>query len=256
MGKASSAKKVSRAARAGGGSSSRQPRSLLFPGVVMLVLVLGVSLVVYSRDLRNSEDVGGIPQLGDHIHTAYGVSVCGTFREPIPEFESAIGVHTHGDGVMHIHPFSQLGVGANATLERFLKDARTGNPPQNVSISDTELVYGGETVTEGKTVCEGVNEPELRVAYWENVADEASQPVITTGDFGGRRLSTDGAGITIFYGDPKADIPKPPTAADLKALGAVDGAQVPTKAGETTTTVAVKAPTTTVAEGSPGTTAG
>lgn len=256
MGKASSAKKVSRAARAGGSSSSRQPRSLLFPSVLILVVVLGVSLVTYSRDLRNSQDMGGTPQLGEHIHTAYGVNVCGTFREPIPEFESTIGVHTHGDGVMHIHPFSPLGVGANATLERFLKDARTGNPPQNVSISDTELVYGGETVVEGKTVCEGVTKPELRMAYWENVADEASQPVITTGDFGGRRLSNDGGGITIFYGDPKADIPKPPTAADLEALGAADGAQVPPKAGGTTTTVAANAPTATVGEGSPGTTAG
>ena len=244
MGKASSAKKVSRAARAGGISSSRQPRSLLFPSVLILVVVLGVSLVTYSRDLRNSQDMGGAPQLGKHIHTAYGINVCGEFREAIPEFESKIGVHTHGDGVIHLHPFSSLGVGANATFERFLDDARTGNPPQNVSISDSKLVYGGETVEEGKTICEGVTNPELRMAYWENVSDEAAQPVITTGDFGNRRLSDDGGGITIFYGDSKADIPKPPTAADLEALGAADGAQVPDSSGETTTTVAPQAPST------------
>ena len=42
MGKASSSKKVARAARAGGRVSSGQPRSLLFPGVLTLIVVLGI----------------------------------------------------------------------------------------------------------------------------------------------------------------------------------------------------------------------
>ena len=53
------------------------------------------------------------------------------------------------------------------------------------------------------------------MAYWENVQDEASEPEVTTGDFTDIRLTTNGAGITIFYGDPDADIPKPPNAAQL-----------------------------------------
>lgn len=223
MGKVSSAKKVARAARAGGRVSSGQPRGLLFPGVLALIAVLGITLVVYARNDRNSQDLGGPPQLGDHIHVAYGINICGEFANPIPEFESDIGIHTHGDGVMHIHPFSSLGAGANATLGRFLKDAREGQPPVDVSISDTKLVFAGETFEEGEAECDGVDDPELRVAYWKDVADTEAAPVITTGGFADLRLTADGSGMTIFYGDPKAQIPLPPTAANLEALGAVDG---------------------------------
>ena len=248
MGKASSAKKVARAARTGGRVSSGQPRSLLFPSVITLVLILGVSLVVYARHDRNKEDLGGTPQLGEHIHQAIAFNVCGDFLPDIPTFESQIGIHTHGDGVMHIHPFSQLGVGANATLGRFLKDAKDeGN--QDVSLSNSTLKLNGEEAKEGKTKCKGVSDPQLRVAYWKNVQDEASKPTVTTGGFDDLRLTTDGAGFTVFYGDPDADIPKPPNAANLTALGAADGAQTPDEKGSTTTSTAPaeESTTTTVA---------
>src|SRR3546814_803057 len=91
MGKASSAKKVARAARAGGRVSSGQPRSLLFPATLTVVAVLGVSLVVYARAERLAEDREAFPQLGDHIHAAYGVNVCGEFQGVVPEFMTQLG---------------------------------------------------------------------------------------------------------------------------------------------------------------------
>jgi hypothetical protein len=226
MGKASSSKKVARAARAGGRVSAGQPRSLLFPGVILAIIVLGIGLVTYAYNDRNSEDVGGPPQINeDHFHTAYGVNVCGEWKDPIPTFESAIGIHTHGDGVIHIHPFSELGVGANATLGRFFADAReAADAPQDVSVSDSKLTYLGEKVQEGKTKCKGVTDPVLRMAYWSDVETTDKDPKITTGDFGDLRLNETGGGVTLYYGDKKADIPKPPAAANLNELGAVDSA--------------------------------
>src|SRR3546814_4835886 len=100
MGKASSAKKVARAARAGGRTSAREPRSLLFPASLVIVVLLGVSLVVYARAERRAEDLAAFPQLGDHIHTALGVNVCGEFKGPLPEFATQIGIHTHSDGTI------------------------------------------------------------------------------------------------------------------------------------------------------------
>lgn len=249
MGKASSSKKVARAARAGGRVSSGQPRSLLFPGVLALVVVLGISLVVYARNDRNSEDIGGVPQLGDHIHQAFGINVCGDFAQNLPEFQSNIGIHTHGDGVLHIHPHSQLGVGSNATLGRFFDNA-ADEGGLDVSLTDTKLVFLGATFEEGETECEGVDDPVLRMAYWESVADPDALPEVTSGGFGDKLLTANGAGITIFYGDPDADIPMPPTASELATLGAIDGGSTienpetpqttstTTAAGETTTTVA------------------
>ncbi|MDP1819878.1 MAG: hypothetical protein Q8K58_08325 [Acidimicrobiales bacterium] len=235
MGKASSAKKVARAARAGGRVSSGQPRSVLFPSVLTLVILLGVALVVYARDDRRNDDLGGVPQLGDHIHQAFAVNACGQFLQDIPEFESPIGIHTHGDGVIHLHPFSQLGVGANATLDRYIEDARDDGGLE-IELSNTKLEYLGETYEEDDTECEGIDDPVLRVAYWEDVQDEASDPEVVTGDFGDLRLTDDGAGITIFYGDEDGDIPKPPNAEQLSELGAADGGQVPDEEGNTTTT--------------------
>lgn len=254
MGKASSSKKVARAARAGGRVSSGQSRSLLFPGVLSLVVLLGLVLVVYARQDRLDQDLGGVPQIGDHIHQAFGVYVCDKWTVDIPEFESSVGLHTHGDGVLHLHPFSQLGAGANATLDRVFKDARN-NGGLDLSLSDTKITYLGESFREGDTECEGVKDPVLRMAYWPNVQDEASQPEITTGDFGSRRLTEDGAGITIYYGDPDAEIPKPLAASNLAALGAADGGQVPEPGAETTTTAGDGTPPTTAADSSTTTTA-
>jgi hypothetical protein len=239
MGKASSSKKIARAARAGGRVSSGQPRSLLFPGVLALVIILGTSLVVYAREDRRSEDLGGVPQIGDHIHQALGVYACGEWLPDLPEFETPVGIHTHADGVIHIHPFSQLGVGANATLGRYFEDARDDGG-LDVSVSSSEISYLDRTFEEGETTCEGVDDPQVRMAYWSNVqADDGADPVITTGDFNDLRLTENGAGMTIFYGDPSADIPKPPHASNLAALGAIDGGdQLPDpEVGNTTTSL-------------------
>jgi hypothetical protein len=256
MGKASSTKKVQRAARAGGRVSSGQPRSLLFPGVLTAIVVLGISLVVYARNDRLQDDLGGIPQLQDHIHQAFGVNVCGEWKADIPEFESPVGIHTHGDGVLHIHPFSQLGVGKNATLDRYFKNARDDGG-LDVAVSDDKVDYLDEDIEEGKTKCEGVDDPVWRMAYWADASDAAAPPEVTTGDFGEKRLTKDGAAITLFYGDPDADIPQPPSAANLAALGAADGP--PTleepEDGATTTSSTVPGETTTTAAGDTTTTA-
>ena len=257
MGKASSSKKVARAARAGGGVSAGQPRSLLFPGVLALIVVLGVSLVVYARQDRIDNEDSGVPQLGDHIHQAFGISTCnGEFSTIIPEFESEVGIHTHGDGVLHIHPFSQLGVGSNATLGRFFEDAREEGGV-DISVSDTKLTVLGDTFEEGDSeVCDGVDNPVLRMAYWEDVQDESSLPEITTGDFNDLRLTTNGAGITLFFGDEDATSPRPPAGSNLAALGAADG---PTsleepETAQTTTSTTVPGATTTTAPGATTTT--
>ncbi len=256
MGKASSSKKVARAARAGGRVSSGQPRGLLFPGILTLIVVLGVALIVYARNERSNEDLGGVPQLSDHIHQALAVNICGTEQPVVPEWEpSPIGIHTHGDGVMHIHPFSQLGVGFNATLGRFIESARTEGG-LDFALSDSKLEYLDETYEEGKAECEGVEDPVLRLAYWENVQDEESLPEIVTGEFGERRLTENGGGFTIFYGDPDADIPKPSNAEQLTELGAADGPSTlpDPEVANTTTSSSVSGNSTTTTTAAGGTT--
>lgn len=247
MGKASSAKKVARAARAGGRVSSGQPRSLLFPGVLVAVVVLGLSLVVYAREDRRNDDLGGPPQIGDHFHTALGFNVCGEFLGNLPEFEGGIGLNTHADGLVHLEPASELATGSNATLGAYFGNAVDRGV--EVGIDDDSLEFLGTTYEEGKTECEGVEDPQLRMGYWADGSDPAALPAATSGNFGDRHLGNGGA-ITIYFGDPDGDIPLPPSAADLAAVGA----QAPADASTTTTIAPGDTTSTTSGEPSESTT--
>ncbi|MEY2570167.1 MAG: hypothetical protein QOE63_517, partial [Acidimicrobiaceae bacterium] len=83
MGKASSAKKVARAARAGGSRRSGQRRALGFPLAVGTVIVLGLLLVVFARNERTANarplvNTGAAGVSGDHWHEPYSIYTCVT----------------------------------------------------------------------------------------------------------------------------------------------------------------------------------
>jgi hypothetical protein len=252
MGKASSSKKVARAARAGGRTAGSKQRNLLFPGVIGVIMVLGVALVAFAANDRKSEtDVA--PVLGDHWHAAVGFYICDQFEPDIAEFESRVGIHTHGDGVIHIHPSSAAGAGENATLGTFLEDTDVDLSDNELTIGTNELPDGKQTWKEGEDQCDG-KDAELVVAKWDDVSDENAKPALITGGLADIRFRGDGEGYTIaFMPEGDTDIPKPPTAANLAELGAVDAGAQP---GSTTTTAAGGATTTTAAGGGTTTTAG
>jgi len=117
--------------RAHGRRRQRRGGATWFYGAVALVVVVGVALIVVSRS--STADVPPQPgnpstgEPGDHWHASIAANVCGEWISNPPEFETAadnanvrVGVHTHGDGFMHIHPFTKSEGGENATVGRFL----------------------------------------------------------------------------------------------------------------------------------------
>jgi plastocyanin len=63
------------------------------------------------------------PINGDHWHATYQIIICGERQPNIPEFEAAAGSPgTHGDGVMHQHPFTPSGEGQGSNLANFFKE--------------------------------------------------------------------------------------------------------------------------------------
>src|SRR5262245_1295741 len=252
MGKASSAKKVARAARAGGRSSAGRQRNLLFPGVIGAIVLLGSALVWYAADDRK-DDTSIPPVIGDHWHAAFGIYVCGEWQPDIPEFEATTGLHTHGDGVIHIHPFSQSGAGENATLGTFLEDTDVKLSDSELTIGKNELPDGAKTWKEGDDKCDG-KAGELVVAQWEDVSDESAKPALLTSGLRDIRFRGDGEGYTIaFVPEGETDIPRPPSAANLAELGAADAGAPPgggttTAPGGATTTAPGGATTTTTGE--------
>jgi hypothetical protein len=114
----------------------RKPRrkgsSRWFYALLATIIVLGVAGVIFLRPDTSAANVAPAPSdpatgaPGDHWHTAFGVNICGQWLANPPTFETStsnpnvrVGIHTHGDGYIHIHPFTRSEGGHNATLGRF-----------------------------------------------------------------------------------------------------------------------------------------
>jgi hypothetical protein len=226
MGKASSNKKVARAAKAGGGRArAAGERNILFPVALAVVVILGVLLVVYAREERTAEALDAPLAFEDHWHSAYGIYVCDTFEPDLPEFTAPQngGNHTHGDGLIHVHPFSPARSGENATLVNWFRDAGAvlGGGDE---LSDDRLgVPGGETYVEGEDTCDGLDgDPIVQVAVWDSAfaASEGEDPDrVITEDFGSIRFDDDGMAYTIAFAPEGAELPAPPSLDDLASVG-------------------------------------
>jgi plastocyanin len=85
------------------------------PVAVIIVAVFGIlGLLFITRSAT------GAPRIGqDHWHAAYSIYVCGDKQPNAPTWES--GVHTHGDGIMHIHPFQSFEEGAGSRMVKWFE---------------------------------------------------------------------------------------------------------------------------------------
>ena len=111
---------------------SRKGSSRWFYGLLATIVALGVAGVVFLRPSSGNALVAPSPgdpttgAPGDHWHTAFGVNICGQWLANPPTFETAadnpnvrVGIHTHGDGYIHIHPYTASEGGHHATVGRF-----------------------------------------------------------------------------------------------------------------------------------------
>ena len=143
VGKASSQKKVARAATTGGGRTTGAKRPMGWYSTMGAVVLLGLFLVGFSRNQELTKGQVATktpPRLNaDHWHSAFSVYLCDHFAPNLPLFESVDGVHTHGDGVIHIHPYTTKAAGTNATLGFFVHAA-----PGDFKLSSTELKFAND----------------------------------------------------------------------------------------------------------------
>jgi len=128
MGKASSSKKVARAAGIGGGRTNRGKAPVLWYSTLVLILLAGVGLTSFSRDQRLDE-LGSPtskeePRPGTHWHVALGVRVCDQWLEPLRSEADNNGIHTHGDGLIHVEPNLASVSGSRAVFERFAETVK------------------------------------------------------------------------------------------------------------------------------------
>lgn len=245
MGKASSAKKVARAARTGGGRTRRGSTSWAWPSLMALVVVLGTAGIVYSRDQRQPDNTRPLPsgagRTGDHWHAAIGFDICGTLSPPLPQPDVPAGLHTHGDGLIHIEPTDFRSSGKRARLEVLFESVNTTASATQLKLPDQEVRRNGERCEEGPA--------EVQMKVWDS-RDPADTGRLVEGNPSEFRPQ-DGMLITIAFLPPGADIPRPPSVAQLEeAMAPTDptastSSTVPGPAATTTTVADPNAPTST-----------
>jgi hypothetical protein len=240
----SSAKKVARLASRGKGKKVRFQGGSVFPIAVALVVVLGLLAIVYGRQTRPSSG-SGVPRVNDgvnidsHWHAAFGIYICDTFQPKIigtleeKGIDSTgqevllndkfriLGIHSHGDGIIHYHPASTKSSGNRAKLGVFLDS-------YNIKLTDTDLIMpkeqGGEKWSTKSTKCNG-KPTQLITRVWDHYNDPKTFHDVVT-DFNNIRLTNDGMVFVVAFVPKGTDIPMPDWASQLPTLGAADGGAV------------------------------
>ncbi len=207
MARSAAAKKVAKAASTGaGGKGAASERKVLFPAAMTLVALLGVVLVLVARDQRADLAPVGDPGLEDHWHSAYNFFVCDEVDPTVFENDSEddrTGIHTHGDGLIHIHPFVSTVTGQYATLGAFFDENETAFDDDEVELPS------GPLLEESSFSC-GDGNAEIRVLKWNQLT--AEKPVVYTEDLRDVRLNEDGQLLMFAIVDESydsADIPRP-----------------------------------------------
>jgi hypothetical protein len=260
VGKASSAKKIATTAEKARAQRVRPSRGRVFPVALAAALVLGLLLVGWSRNSARAianvaPKASAGTTLGDHWHVAFGVYNCDKWvgniakvNEPtdtatgLPDDAYKVtGIHSHGDGVIHVHPFGSQGAGKKAKLGTYFKMV-------GVKVSDTklELPEGLGTMTNGDKC--GDKEGKLKLLIWDK-ADSTDEPAKNVTEFSEARFKKDGMAMALVFVPEDTDVKtlKPPTATNLAELGAKDGGSTPPASVAVDTSTTVTGATTTIA---------
>ena len=226
MGKASSAKKIASAEKAVFASGPTERRQLGYPAAVALVIVLGLALVVFARATRDAE---ASPTLQDHWHAAYGVYDCVTdsFLTPFQSEFDPEGIHSHQDGLIHIHPFTSSVTGKEAKLGVFLN-------AMGASLSKDGLELPGGANFDSGAQCDG-EQAVMQVVRWEDAFVGGAPTNIFLEDLEDVRVLNDREAYTIARAPIGYEIPLPNSVGNLE--GVLGGRSGPGIAPPNTTNV-------------------
>lgn len=166
------------------------------------VVILLSALMLCTRGIAAEASVG--PKLGDHWHMAFGVWNCGKWERSPAAGDDPIGIHTHGDGLIHLHPFVSAAAGANAVFGKFLN-------VEKIKVTSTELDFNGKTLKAG-TTCQG-KKATVRTLWWDNRNTKVPK-VITTDP--SKIALRDQAIVVLAFGPDDASVGFPPSLAELE----------------------------------------
>ena len=184
---------------------------------MLLVVLLGVVLILVARNERSANAPAGPPRLGDHWHSLYAIYDCDDFiLDPYPnDVDDRSGIHTHGDGLIHIHPFHTGVTGQFATMGAFMREIEFELTDSRIELPDgTILDESGEGCASPDPDSDDpdIAEPgaELRIMRWETL--QAEKALAFTEDLRDVRFLDDGQIFVFAFVHPSienADVPRP-----------------------------------------------
>ena len=150
----------------------------------------------------------------DHWHAAFGVWLCDRYvGELIDRHGDQAGIHTHEDGLIHIHPSREETAGPNAVLARFLAEV-------DLDLNDERLVLPDGTARSNGDQCSS-GPGRLAVYQWApSPAGDATAEVVTT-DLD-QVLLRDNHALALVFAPEDADIPPPPSVYALDTVGDIE----------------------------------
>jgi hypothetical protein len=171
----------------------RRNGSMVWTVTTAVIVIVGVLLIVFTK-LDSDNSAAASPTIGDHWHAFLGANECGTWLPNTPEFENRAneatvraGLHSHGDGLMHLHPFSSDESGSKATVGRFLDY-------QGSTLTESSMkLWSGKEYTNGDTCGTGADKKPAEVQW-------------TVGHFGKKWTGTPRTGNPADYHPKNGDI--------------------------------------------------
>lgn len=185
-------------------------------GCVALVAALGfgasqlvpteASEPVVTAGTGTVEDAEAIPrdqgpQFGDHWYSAFGISVCGNFEPDLMSTIDETGIHSHQDGVIHIHPWFEEFSGENATMGLFFESMQITVTDESITFPDGSVLSVDSARV--REAC-GADSVSLDLVRWPTL-DDRQDPEIITQDFGSARLLNDQEGLVLTFSPVDGD---------------------------------------------------
>lgn len=178
----------------------------LFIAALLLVVVAGIAATVFFA-LNRESNIGVSPVASvDHWHSAYLIHDCGADLPVTGVFDNPSGLHTHGDGLLHLHPFNPSAAGNNATLGEYLAGNGSVLTDDSFTTGFTDVFPTTMSEAEG---CDGES-ATLQLAVWDNAFDETAEPTIITEGLADYRFESAGQALTLALLPEGAEVPKPP----------------------------------------------
>ncbi len=214
---------VQRAATTGGGKTYRGKRPVNFYASLVVICVLGLLLIGFSRYQRTHQTASssGPPTTQQVWYAALGIDICGKMQPDLPASPTSgsTGLVANGNGVLTIHPKNSSESGHNATLGKFVSGYK------GLELDNSTLRYPGQAVyTNGKICPTGTpdaGKPGVVVVYsWPNFTSKTgSQTSGQPQDL----LFANGQLITMAFVPAATTVPKPPAQAITNLISAATG---------------------------------